>query len=151
MSTLKLVSDFHKAFKIDKEDVPFCAEEDVHFMLQTTQRLKKIARACYAQAAKGGSPATLRMQLIVEELAEVCEAIAKGDAANIIHEMADLRYVCDGAAVSMAIDDVLELAVGRVHKANMSKLDKNHEPIFNEAGRVIKSDLFKPASMKGLV
>jgi predicted HAD superfamily Cof-like phosphohydrolase len=65
------------------------------------------------------SLATLRARLIVEETGEFCDALVKGDIAEIADALADLQYVLLGAAVSFGID--LEPVWDAVHGANMEK------------------------------
>ena len=157
-ATLMMVDEFHKAFNHPRPTSPgemlpgFPDEGVVNALLFYAGELKRMARRIHEDAAQyGGNLPLLRMQLMVEELSEVCEAIVRRDTAHLLHEMADMRYVCDGTAIAFGIGDVLEPAVGEIHRANMSKLDEHGLPILNEAGRVVKSTGFRPADVSKLV
>lgn len=64
-------------------------------------------------------PRFLRMHLILEEAAEVCQAILAGDVIETTDGLCDLAYVTVGTAVSLN----LPLAEGfdEVHSSNMTK------------------------------
>lgn len=97
----------------------------------------------------------LRKKLIVEEYMELMdemqEFIATGgveeiNLANLAKELSDLLYVCYGMAVDfgLPIDEIF----AEVHSSNMSKLDENGKVIYNEAGKVMKSPLYRQADVK---
>jgi NTP pyrophosphatase (non-canonical NTP hydrolase) len=93
----------------------------------------------------------LWIDLIWEEAQELFEAYDKGDEYNhdLIKEMADLVYVVHGLANELGWD--LDEAIKRVHASNMSKLDNNGEPIYNEAGKRQKGPNYKAPDLKDLV
>ena len=92
----------------------------------------------------------LRFKLIDEELRELKEAVAEGDRAHILKEYSDLLYVVFGFAVNFGIQDVAVEAFRRVHESNLSKLDENGKPIYNENGKVVKGPNYKEPTMEGL-
>jgi predicted HAD superfamily Cof-like phosphohydrolase len=49
-------------------------------------------------------------------------------------------------AVDFGID--IDKVFEEVHSSNMSKLDKDGKPVYNEFGKVMKSDLYRPADVK---
>ncbi len=67
----------------------------------------------------------------------------------LLKEMADLVYVVHGLANELGWD--LDEAIKRVHASNMSKLDDNGEPIYNEAGKRLKGKNYKAPDLKDLV
>lgn len=100
----------------------------------------------------------LRMKLIAEEYKELQDEIdpfiksggfEEINLANVAKEVSDLLYVCYGLAVDfgLPIDDIFE----EVHSSNMSKLDENGQVIYNEAGKVMKSDLYRPANVNKFI
>ena len=91
----------------------------------------------------------LRRDLIREEYNEVMDAIRLKDDEEVLKELCDLVYVCVGMCVSYGWD--FGVAFNRVHNSNMSKLDDEGKPIYRQDGKVLKSDNYKPPSMKGLV
>ena len=85
----------------------------------------------------------LRIDLIQEELNELKEAIEKKDIVEVADALTDILYVTYGAGHSFGIN--LDDCFAEVQRSNMSKLDKDGKPIFNESGKVLKGpNYFKP-------
>ena len=85
----------------------------------------------------------LRIDLIKEELDELQEAMKNNDLLEVADALTDILYVTYGAGHAFGID--LDKCFEEVQNSNMSKLDENGEPIFNEAGKVMKGpNYFKP-------
>jgi predicted HAD superfamily Cof-like phosphohydrolase len=92
----------------------------------------------------------LRVQLIAEELGELWLAYEKEPVINCYKELIDLMYVVFGAAADFGLHpDLVEQIFDEVHKSNMSK-GTNGEPVFNEAGKVLKGDDYTPADLSFL-
>ena len=85
----------------------------------------------------------LRLSLIEEELSELKEAIKNKDIKEVADALTDILYVTYGAGHAFGVD--LDKCFNEVQKSNMSKLDANGQPIFNEFGKVLKGpNYFKP-------
>jgi len=85
----------------------------------------------------------LRVSLIDEELSELKEAIKNKDIKEVADALTDILYVTYGAGHAFGID--LDKCFDEVQRSNMSKLDENGKPIFNEHGKVLKGpNYFKP-------
>ena len=85
----------------------------------------------------------LRVSLIDEELSELKEAIENKDIKEVADTLTDILYVTYGAGHAFGID--LDKCFNEVQRSNMSKLDENGKPIFNEHGKVLKGpNYFKP-------
>ena len=85
----------------------------------------------------------LRYDLIKEELAELKDAMEKRDLLEVADALTDILYVTYGAGHAFGID--LDKCFEEVQNSNMSKLDKNGKPIYNESGKVMKGpNYFKP-------
>jgi len=85
----------------------------------------------------------LRVSLIKEELEELIEAINKKDLVEVDDALTDILYVTYGAGHAFGID--LDECFEEVQNSNMSKLDNNGKPIYNEKGKVMKGpNYFKP-------
>ena len=85
----------------------------------------------------------LRINLIKEELVELEEAINKRDLIEVADALTDILYVTYGAGHAFGIN--LDKCFDEVQNSNMSKLDENGKPIFNEHGKVMKGpNYFKP-------
>ena len=85
----------------------------------------------------------LRIDLIKEELQELTEAMNNNDLLEVADALTDILYVTYGAGHAFGID--LDKCFDEVQNSNMSKLDENGEPIYNESGKVMKGpNYFKP-------
>jgi len=91
----------------------------------------------------------LRYDLIQEELDELKVALNNKDLLEVADAFSDILYVTYGAGHAFGID--LDKCFDEVQNSNMSKLDKNGKPIYNEAGKVMKGPkYFKPNLKKFL-
>ena len=85
----------------------------------------------------------LRIDLIKEELDELSAAMKNNDLLEVADALTDILYVTYGAGHAFGID--LDKCFEEVQNSNMSKLDKNGKPIYNESGKVMKGpNYFKP-------
>ena len=85
----------------------------------------------------------LRIDLIEEELEELKDAINKKDLKETIDALTDILYVTYGAGHAFGVN--LDKCFDEVQNSNMSKLDENGKPIYNESGKVMKGpNYFKP-------
>ena len=91
----------------------------------------------------------LRIDLIKEELEELTEAMNNKDLLEVADALTDILYVTYGAGHAFGID--LDKCFDEVQNSNMSKLDENNKPIYNEHGKVMKGPkYFKPNLKKFL-
>ena len=85
----------------------------------------------------------LRLDLIKEELTELTEAMNNKNLLEVADALTDILYVTYGAGHAFGID--LDKCFDEVQNSNMSKLDENGKPIYNEHGKVMKGpNYFKP-------
>ena len=85
----------------------------------------------------------LRLDLIKEELGELKEAMDNKDLLEVADALTDILYVTYGAGHAFGIN--LDQCFEEVQNSNMSKLDENGKPIYNDAGKVMKGpNYFKP-------
>ena len=85
----------------------------------------------------------LRLDLIKEELSELTDAMNNNDLLEVADALTDILYVTYGAGHAFGID--LDKCFDEVQNSNMSKLDENGKPIYNEHGKVMKGpNYFKP-------
>ena len=86
---------------------------------------------------------TLRYDLIKEELNELKLALDNRDLLEVADALTDILYVTYGAGHAFGIN--LDKCFEEIQNSNMSKLDNNGKPIFNESGKVMKGPkYFKP-------
>ena len=85
----------------------------------------------------------VRIALINAELNELQEAMKNNDLLEVADALTDILYVTYGAGHAFGID--LDKCFNEVQNSNMSKLDENGKPIYNDAGKVMKGpNYFKP-------
>jgi|TARA_B110000240_G_C13471095_1_gene440992 predicted HAD superfamily Cof-like phosphohydrolase len=113
------VQTFHDSFKIHSTDVPTVEVED---------RL-----------------IDLRHKLMAEENDEYLEAAKSGDLVEVADALGDMLYILCGTIITHGMQHKIEEVFSEIQRSNMSKLDKDGNPIYREDGKVMKSDLyFKP-------
>tara|TARA_B110001454_G_C12326349_1_gene269971 strand:- start:136 stop:504 length:369 start_codon:yes stop_codon:yes gene_type:complete len=107
------------------------------FMLTFGQEVKK------KPSLSNNKVNQLRYELIKEELDEFKLALVNNDLLEVADALTDILYVTYGAGHAFGID--LDKCFEEVQNSNMSKLDKNLLPIYNESGKVMKGPkYFKP-------
>ena len=85
----------------------------------------------------------LRYELIKEELDEFKLALENNNLLEVADALTDILYVTYGAGHAFGID--LDKCFEEVQNSNMSKLDKDGKPIYNDMGKVMKGEnYFKP-------
>ncbi|MBD1166400.1 nucleoside triphosphate pyrophosphohydrolase family protein [Pelagibacterales bacterium SAG-MED07] len=85
----------------------------------------------------------LRIDLIKEELDELAGAMKNKDLLEVADALTDILYVTYGAGHAFGIN--LDKCFDEVQDSNMSKLDGNGKPIYNNSGKVMKGpNYFKP-------
>ena len=85
----------------------------------------------------------LRISLIDEELSELKKAMEEKNLEEVIDALTDILYVTYGAGHAFGVN--LDESFDEVQRSNMSKLDKNKKPIYNDEGKVMKGpNYFKP-------
>jgi predicted HAD superfamily Cof-like phosphohydrolase len=131
LTNFEQVREFHQVFKLLDNDKP------------TVPALSSVV---------------LRKKLINEEYKELMAEIdpyidSSGtepvNLVNVAKELSDLLYVCYGMAVDFGID--IDKVFEEVHSSNMSKLDENGKPVYNSLGKVIKSNLYRPADVNKIL
>jgi predicted HAD superfamily Cof-like phosphohydrolase len=148
--TIEDVLEFHEAFGVHVEPAPFIPDGRRNTTLYVAAKLLREVRALL-RAAAGEDARAGRVALIVEETAELAEALAARDPVETLDALVDLRYVCDGGVVEYGMADVFDRAFDRVHVSNMSKLDENGKPVLDSAGKIVKGPNYQPPSLRDLV
>ena len=91
----------------------------------------------------------LRLDLIKEELSELTDAMNNKDLLEVADALTDILYVTYGAGHAFGIN--LDNCFEEVQNSNMSKLDNDGKPIYNNDGKVMKGpNYFKPDLKKFL-
>lgn len=117
--TIGAVEEFHNAFKIDNNYSPTTELSDADILL--------------------------RYKLMREENEEYLEAAQNGDLVEVADALGDMLYILCGTILKHGMQDKIEEVFAEIQRSNMSKLDKDGNPIYREDGKVLKSDqYFKP-------
>ena len=91
----------------------------------------------------------LRYNLIKEELDELKMAMKNNDLLEVADALTDILYVTYGAGHAFGID--LDKCFEEVQRSNMSKLDENGKPIYNNEGKVMKGPKYFKPNLKRFV
>ena len=91
----------------------------------------------------------LRLKLIKEELEELEQALNDKNLLEVADALTDILYVTYGAGHSFGIN--LDACFAEVQRSNMSKLDENGKPIYNEYGKVMKGPNFSKPNLKQFI
>ena len=118
------------------------------YLNQTLMDQAEQFRSAYSLMTSGPKVKGIQKALIDEEWSEFHEAYYFQDECDQLKELADLVYVCYQMAASQEWD--LDEAMRRVHKSNMSKLDKDGKPIYRGDGKVLKGPNYAPPNLKDL-
>lgn len=135
-----IVRDFHEAFDQPAPDEPTQPDE-------ATRALR--GRLVLEEAVEViGALNNLPDEVVLDLRARVGEAAQQTlllfagwpgepiDLAAVTKELADLRYVTEGAAVALGLP--LDEAYEIVHASNMSKLGEDGRPIKDDGGKALK-------------
>ena len=113
------------------------------FMETFVQEVKKKAEFPSDKITK------LRYDLIKEELDEFEEALKAKDLKEVADSLTDILYVTYGAGHAFGID--LDKCFDEVQRSNMSKLDEDGKPIYNENGKVMKGPKYFEPNLKKFI
>lgn len=91
----------------------------------------------------------LRVELIDEEFQELITGIYKDDLVEVADAIADLLYVTYGFGVALGLP--VDRLFAEVHRSNMSKLDEDGNAILRQDGKVLKSNLYSPPDIEGVL
>ena len=87
----------------------------------------------------------LRHRLMQEENEEYLEAVKNNDLIEVADALGDQLYILCGTILKHGLQHKIVEVFEEIQRSNMSKLDKNGQPIYREDGKILKSDqYFKP-------
>ena len=93
----------------------------------------------------------LRHRLMAEENEEYLEAAKEGDLIEVADALGDMLYILCGTILKHGMQDKIEEVFNEIQRSNMSKLDKNGQPIYREDGKVMKSDQYFKPDLKSIL
>lgn len=142
----------------------------------TTSEMVRVFHETYEAPINDGPPAfpedrlTLRLGLIVEEVAELLDATLSKSAGDLMRAvwpiiqdldfeqrdmvetadaLADIDYVVCGMAWELGIPH--DAVVAEVHRSNLSKLGEDGRPIYRADGKVLKGPNYSPPDVAGVL
>jgi predicted HAD superfamily Cof-like phosphohydrolase len=136
------VKEFHKAFRLPIFNRPylrpFMNGEQFELHLKACQQALEQA-AVFEEA---NCQRSLRIKLLLEEVAEYIEAERRSDIIEIADALTDIHYIAAGTSVAYGIPgkDIFD----HVHENNMTKLGEDGDPIYREDGKVLKPEGYVP-------
>lgn len=90
----------------------------------------------------------LRERLLAEEVKETFEANEAGDLVETIDGLLDTIYVAVGWLLELGLSpEEINLAFEEVHASNLTKVDENGQPIYDDGGKVLKGDNYVPCNL----
>lgn len=93
----------------------------------------------------------LRYKLIEEELTELYDALKNRDLVGIADALVDLEYVVLGAFHAFGLGAHHEALFREVQRSNMTKLDENGKPVFNNIGKVTKGPHYEAPKLREIL
>jgi predicted HAD superfamily Cof-like phosphohydrolase len=152
-----MVEIFHRAYGFvvrDEPGVPELSGWEKSEVLHYTATLANLARRLKLAAAQANDLGQtnlglvlIRMQLHVEENAELFQAIVEGDLPHVLQEISDVSFVTDGTYLTLGLQHYKPAADMELLRANMSKLGPGGRPIVDASGRSVKGPDFVPPDM----
>lgn len=134
---MTIVREFHEAFDMERPPHPTVPDDRLLRL-----RMRLIAEEFdEVQAEMSKLAWQVRVDKPIDEQLETLGALLK--------ELADLRYVVEGAAVAFGLD--IEEAYARVHRSNMSKLGEDGRPIRRADGKILKGPNYAEPDLTDLV
>jgi len=103
--------------------------------------------------------AILRYKLMREENEEYLEACENNDLVEVADALGDQLYILCGTILKHGLQNKIEEVFEEIQRSNMSKLDKNGNPIVNDGiidptrpvGKVLKSDQYSEPNIKDIL
>ena len=87
----------------------------------------------------------LRFELMKEETEEYLQACRDGNLVEIADALGDQLYILCGTILSHGLQELIDEIFHEIQASNMSKLDKDGNPIYRADGKILKgSNYFKP-------
>lgn len=94
-----------------------------------------------------------------EENEEYLEACENNDLVEVADALGDQLYILCGTILKHGLQNKIEEVFEEIQRSNMSKLDKNGNPIVNDGiidptrpvGKVLKSDQYSEPNIKDIL
>jgi len=119
---VEALEEFHKAFSLTREEFPNITDP-------------------YTES--------LRVKLMISELAELISAMADDDIVGVADGIADLLYVVIGTGLAYGIP--MKKVFDQVHANNMTKVGPSGKIIKDASGKVMKPKGYKPVDLSWIL
>ncbi len=93
----------------------------------------------------------LRYKLMREENEEYLEAAQNKDLVEVADALGDQLYILCGTILKHGMQHKIAEVFEEIQRSNMSKLDKDGNPIYREDGKVLKSDQYFRPDIKSIL
>jgi predicted HAD superfamily Cof-like phosphohydrolase len=93
----------------------------------------------------------LRHKLMAEENQEYLMACATDDIVEIADALGDQLYILCGTILTHGLQHKIEEVFDEIQRSNMSKLDKDGNPIYREDGKILKGENYTPPNLKPII
>jgi predicted HAD superfamily Cof-like phosphohydrolase len=93
----------------------------------------------------------LRDNILREEVDELIQAMLRNDTVETADGIIDCIYILIGTAHEAGIAHKLNDCFDEIHRSNMSKLDKNGNPVLRSDGKVLKSEFYFRPDLKRII
>jgi len=120
----KKVHEFHEKFNIEESKNPSLIDFDEYI---------------------------LRYDLMKEENKEYKEACLNRDLVEVADALGDQLYILCGTILKHGLQYKIEEVFNEIHRSNLSKLDKNGNPIYRNDGKVLKGENYFKPNLKPIV
>jgi predicted HAD superfamily Cof-like phosphohydrolase len=146
-NSFKDVLEFHTVAGQQRRATPELPEsssqEETDFFAHASKVVKQLSDKARTFTT---SEAALRSRLILEETAELLEALSQNDLEGVADALVDLDYVVLGSGVTWGVN--MNELHDEVHRANMAKFPGGKATL-DENGKVIKPKGWKAPDVEG--
>lgn len=144
----KQVEEFHKAFGHPVHKKPTEANiKTVKLRLSLIlEEFIELSKASLNEDSDNVNQLIKTLTLAQEQIHSLEEADKELDLVEIADALTDINYVTYGAGHCFGLN--LDSCMEEVQKSNMSKLDENGKPIYNDMGKVMKGPNYKRPDLK---
>jgi predicted HAD superfamily Cof-like phosphohydrolase len=158
MDYLRMVEEFHRSFELhgpSRPTIPVARDMDYigvekEALRDTAYALGQFSQNLLDLANASGSVAFMRLHLIIEETAELAEAMHDKSLVETMDALCDIQYVVSGAVLALGMHHHFDDAFQEVHRSNMDKL-VDGKPVKSPGGRVIKPAGWTPPDIHAVL
>lgn len=149
-TSVEQVTEFHETFGHPISEVPFPIDQK-RAKLRINLKLEETAELIHAVA--GYQPNAQYLNAAIANITRAIALVEKAqdyefasqDMVGIADALGDCEYVNTGAALEWGIP--LEAVAAEIHASNMTKAGPDGKPIYDENGKVMKGENYRPPNI----